>query len=110
MAKRKTKKVAPISTPELDKMRAVQEQSQAIGSFIEWLSTKDYVIGRHLTMEEVDQLGLDPDETNIIPVYSSIEKILAEYFEIDLNKVEQERTKLLEQIQDANVKSKANGN
>lgn len=115
MAKRKKQKVTVLNidgsnaTEELDKMKAVQNESQAIGAFIEWLGTKDYVIGRHLSMEEMDEMGLDPDETNIVPVYTSIEKMLAEYFEIDLNKVEKEKMKILDNLRETNER-KNNGN
>lgn len=66
------------STPELDKMLAVKEKSQPIGEFLEWLACEWHI---HLP--------------------ASIEELLAEYFEaeyfeIDLTKMEKERQALLD--------------
>lgn len=98
------------NTPELEKLRSVRDQSQQIGAFIEWLNAKDYVIGRYLSEAELETADLDINGPNIVPIYGSIEKLLAEYFEIDLIKVEEERSKLLEQVQESHTKRKVNGN
>lgn len=75
-------------TPELDKMKAVQSESQIIGRFIEEMS------GRSPGMI----LAAYDDRDRLWPVTHSIEKILAEYFDIDLVKVEKERRAILESI------------
>lgn len=72
---------------ELEKMHAVKEKSQAIGEFLEWLiSDKELVIGRW-----------DSDGT-LHPKYVSIENLLAEFFGIDLKKVEKEKRAILDKI------------
>jgi len=69
-------------TPELDKMHVVRSASQSIGRFIDWL--------RGHRMEICYR-----EEGKFLPMPESVEKLLARYFEIDLNKVEEERQALL---------------
>jgi len=61
-----------IPTPEIDKMHAVKDRSQAIGEFIEWIrSEKEY------------EIAFYPEGSDTLwPVNTSIEKLLAEHFEI----------------------------
>lgn len=75
-------------TPELDKMKDVQPQSQIIGQFLDWLFHE-----KHRTIAEIPD-GMEKWQ----PVGGSIESILAEYFEIDVSKVENERRAILESI------------
>ncbi len=79
-----------METPELDKMRAVKDKSQAIGEFIDWLR-----------QDNCDICEMD-DNGHYLPIYQSIEKWLAEYFEIDLNKCEEERRAILDAIREQN--------
>lgn len=81
--KHKTK----LKTPELDKMNLIQDKSQEIGRFIEWLGERD---------PQLYLCECAKEEEGFFPVYPNIEKLLAEYFEIDLNKVEKERCDLLD--------------
>jgi hypothetical protein len=77
--------------PECEKLSAVAEKSNVIGEFLEWLqSDEGYVIGYW-----------DEPYGGYTREYKHIEKWLAEYFEIDLNKVEQERRALLEWLREA---------
>lgn len=78
----KTKTYPP--TPELDKMKALTEKSQAIGEFIDLFLAEKGMILCHET------------EVGFLPCSVSIEKLLAEFFGIDLNKVEEERRAILE--------------
>jgi len=80
------------ATPECEKLHAVKDKSQAIGEFLDWLKNeKHYFIAERV----VDFIHEDSD---LMPVWTSIEELLAEYFEIDLNKVEQEKRQLLNHI------------
>jgi len=81
-----------IETPELDKMRDVREKSQLIGNFLSWLEEEKYCIG-------VWNIRYNEYE----PTRLSIEKLLAQYFEIDLDKAEQERSQLLESIRNEQI-------
>ncbi len=86
----KTKKVKTQleypPTPELDKMKEVKSKSQIIGEFLEWLQ-EDYTIGRY-----------DLCSAELFEVSKPIEEWLAKYFQIDLQKVEEERSNILEWI------------
>lgn len=73
--------------PECDKMKEVSEKSQAIGEFIEWLGYEKNIYLMH------------EDET---PVRMSMEVMLAEFYNIDLKKVEQERQQMLDEIRSQN--------
>jgi hypothetical protein len=76
--------------PECDKMQAVQSKSQVIGEFLEWLNGK-YVIAQWVEVEGYK-------EEQLLPAHTVIEKLLAEYFEIDLEKVEAEKREILEEL------------
>ena len=64
--------------PEHEKLKAIHHESQAIGSFLEWMKS-EY-----------------PKETRLPPY--SIQFLLAEYFEIDEDKLELEKRAMLETI------------
>jgi len=77
-------------TPELDKMKAVRNQSQCIGAFLDWLFNEKRQMICEISPDGVDWLPTDNQD---------IQKILAEYFGIDLQKVEAERRAILERLQ-----------
>lgn len=104
---------------ELEKLEAISDKSQAIGEFLEWLcGTKNYHIAKYLTEEEYEREdnvywvdGLYEKEQfkrheigkeELMPIHINIEKLLAEFFEIDLDKVEEERKEILEEIKNKN--------
>ena len=77
--------------PECERMRAVKDQSQAIGAFLEWVrSTKGWT----LTEPWTDEYGRE----SRIPASFVMEDLLAEFFKIDLKKVEEEKCALLDHI------------
>ena len=95
---------------EIEKIAAVQDESNAISGFIDWLSDNNYAICEYREVEEEN-----PDEAVLatvgivedLPPYmverwaikrESHEQLLAKYFEIDLDKVEAERLGFLERI------------
>jgi hypothetical protein len=100
--------------PELAKMAKAKDKSQEIGRFIDWLrEVKGWVfceehehddgclerVARFEGDEEGDVemvCGLRNGE--LMPVHFSHEQLLAEYFEIDLQKVEEERRAILEDL------------
>jgi hypothetical protein len=82
-------------TPELDKMKSVNEKSQAIGEFLDLFLPEK---GIRLMRLEQPQGDETIEECRYVPVNQSVEKLLAEYFEIDLNKCEKERRAILEHI------------
>jgi len=83
-----------VEYPECEKMSKVKEQSQIIGEFLDWLQNE-----RGITLAEY---GSGLNNQHLYPIYKTIEKILAEYFEIDLDKVEQERRAMLDVLRKKN--------
>lgn len=103
------------STPELDKIKLVKERSQAIGEFLDWLGGEKGVIlakshthgpacagwdegrGRFNPRGDGPYCELGPDG-RLWPYRKQTEDLLAEFFDIDLKKVEKERRALLAAI------------
>ena len=67
-----------VLTPECDRLHAVVDKSQVIGKFLEWFCLEHQVV---------------------LP--KSINNLLAEFFDIDEEKVEQEKRTILEQLRRA---------
>lgn len=91
----------PPETPTLDRMRELKVKSQAIGEFLEWLQHNGVQLmfyhehSERCEDEDGDQMcGLSED--SLMPEHRGIERLLADFFEIDLKKVEEERTALLD--------------
>ena len=77
--------------PELEKMKAVNNESQSIGQFLEWLDERGLAVCK-IT---------EHHNPVYMPTTQGIEGLLAEYFSIDLVKVENEKRKILEGLQNA---------
>lgn len=77
--------------PEHEKQRAIVDKSQAIGEFLEWLPSTGIVFGKW------DAEGRDRMWATRI----DIEKLLAEYFEIDLEKIEEEKRQMIDEMRAA---------
>jgi len=78
--------------PEHIKLKAISQFSQKIGEFVDWLS------------ESQIQL-CEPDKyDDYTPVRTSIQKLLADFFEIDLNRIEEEKQQMLEELRALNDK------
>lgn len=70
--------------PEHDKLMKIRDKSQAIGEFVEWLAGQGIHFG---TYDDFDRFQM---------VRADIQGRLAEYFEIDLNRLEAEKRAMLE--------------
>jgi hypothetical protein len=72
--------------PQLAKMEEAQTASQAIGEFLDWLSE-----------QRIDLCSVIPGtgHDRWAPITDGAEKLLARYFDIDLNAVERERRAVL---------------
>ena len=82
--------IKKLRTPTLDKMLANKGESQSIGNFIKWLSEKNYIISEY---------GAERGQRDtLFPARHNTEKLLAEYFEIDLDAAERERRKILAKL------------
>lgn len=84
---------------ECEKMLAVKEKSQAIGEFIVWLrEEKGILLAEYHTHDEScdggNACGIYSDQP--VPWRHNMERLLAEFFGIDLEKVEEEKQAMLE--------------
>jgi len=73
---------------EHEKLKEIQEQSQICGEFLEWLNS-EYEIFLCKSDGKLDQY---------YPCSQSRDKLLAEFFNIDLDKLEQEKRKMLDEL------------
>lgn len=77
-----------MNTPEHDKLAKIQDKSQVIGEFIEWLGEKwDIYLGH-------DVGGVD----DLIRAYEPLQTYLADFFEIDQQKLAEEKDGMLSEI------------
>lgn len=84
-----------VETPEHDKQHAILEKSQAIGEFLEWLQTKGI------------ELAVYPNDggyEHLMPYRKSIQMILADYFNIDLGKIEAEKRAIIKELSEHPIK------
>lgn len=76
--------------PEHDKMMAVAKESDAIGRFIDH---GPYVLASWSTDDDGNDI--------LVQSWKSIEQVLADWFEIDLDKIEHEKRAMLDGIREA---------
>lgn len=77
----------PLFTPELNRIKEIQQQSKICGEFLEWLQTK-YAIFRKTEPKEEPFYRGNGD-------YINIEHVLSEFFDINMSEVEMERQLIL---------------
>ncbi len=78
-----------------EKLKKVQDESQSIGDFLSWLNDhKKIVLGSYY--RDGDCLNTDLEELR--PIMKKHETLLAEYFGIDLDKLEEEKRAILKSI------------
>lgn len=80
--------------PEHEKMKAIAEESQKQGDFLQWLMDHGYALCERRKSEV----------TPYWPTYKTISTLLALYHKIDLKKIEQEKRAMLEEIRKSNKK------
>ena len=75
-----------MTYPECEKLAKIAPESQKIGEFLDWLRNQ----GIHLCKwEETHCSAGDPED--LVEIREPRENLLAKYFEVDLDKVEEER-------------------
>ena len=82
--------MSKVETPTLDRMLEIQENSQLCGEFLEWLQGKYAMFELRTPRDEPFYHGSGD--------YINAEKLLAEFFEIDLKEAEREKEELLKAI------------
>lgn len=90
-----------VPTPELDRLALISDKSQAIGDFLEWSRMTLCKPHEHepecYAGAQRPQCGLAEGE--FVPVMRPIRKLLAEYFDIDEQKCEDEKRAILDELQ-----------
>lgn len=75
--------------PEHDKLKAISDDSQTIGEFLDNCG---------YTLCEFRESPTLSDYSEFVPLRKSIQDVLAEYFGIDLNLIEKEKRAMLEEL------------
>ena len=81
-----------LKTPTLDEMVEIQEQSQLCGEFLDWFLRKYTVFYRKQKRESPYANVMGNGD------YINKEKLLAEFFDIDLDEAEREKDMLLQSL------------
>lgn len=82
--------------PEHEKLSAIRDKTQICGEFLEWL--REEKEARLCVVNEYDEY---------IPLYTRVEDLLAEFFEIDLNILQKEKDKMYKELQKCNGQEKS---
>jgi hypothetical protein len=81
--------------PEHEKLHEVVDKSQALGEFLDvWLPSQG------LTICEIDD---EISETRFFPTHRTIKSMLADFFDIDQKKIDEEKEQMLRDIRSANA-------
>jgi hypothetical protein len=96
--------------PEHEKMVKIKGNAQTIGEFMEWLGIKRIILCRYHDHTDAcfgpkDNLGIRENmcgyrNDDLSPIYVEITDLLADYFRIDLKKIEEEKHQMLEELQE----------
>jgi hypothetical protein len=91
---------APVKFPEHEKLKAVQPRSQSCGELLDWLRhEKGLVLAEWATPtwqeEGYTQEPRRPMEPRLVVAVVDVRKLLAEFFGIDQQKLEEEKEAML---------------
>lgn len=75
--------------PQCAKLASVADESANIGEFIEWLESKGIMLGHNVQFEERSR-------PEFVPISTPTEKLLADFYGIDLVALEKEKREILE--------------
>lgn len=91
-----------MKLPEHDKIKALDGHNQTVGEFLDWLrDEKGYHICEYMERREESEADEWLPE-GYYTINTSTERLLAEYFNIDLAVIEQEKRDMLEEMRAAN--------
>lgn len=93
--------------PEHTKLEKVVDKSQVCGEFLDWLeSSNRFLCTYHKHSDDCyDELGdlvCESPTEYPIPLHTNINDLLAEFFNIDRTKIEQEKCQMLDEIRRTN--------
>ena len=89
-----------VAYPEHEKVEKLDRKNETVGEFLDWLTPQS----SGYTVAEKDPMNNDD---RLVYVSKSNEKIIAEYFDIDLKKLEKEKRKMLADIRKGPVGDKS---
>lgn len=89
---------------EHERLALIKDKSQAIGEFLEWLRNEQVRFARHHEHDESCDFGCSDWLESHEYAYMPVENLLAKYFGIDLNKLEQEKRQMLADLRLAHAK------
>lgn len=81
--------------PEHQKLKAIVDRSQTCGEFIDWLEGREIYLCEHVYDDDTFQ-------GNYYRIRSTLQQLLAEFFEIDLKKIGDEKDAMLEELRSLN--------
>lgn len=86
--------------PEHTKQSAVLDKAHLIGEFLDWLDSKD------IHLSELREIGPGDDKA-LDWLSEGPEKLLAEFFDIDLDKIHKEKDAMLAEMRRMNHEERA---
>jgi hypothetical protein len=96
----------PTFYPEHEKLKKVSEKSQVIGEFIDWLGERDDPI--HLAhWVESGRSTVHGPEHELVYARVPINRLLAEFFGIDLDCLEDEKRAMLDDLRRKQAEAEA---
>lgn len=84
--------------PMSDKLLAVQAKSALLSEFLDWLGEQNIAL---CTLQELEYADGGFTKPRWQPLNKSFEQLLADFFEIDLKQLEDERRDILDKIREA---------
>lgn len=87
--------ITPNEHPEHEKLDKIRHKSQAVGEFLDWLAEEKGV--RLCTLQKVEEFS----GRQYWPIRVSNQEIIAEFFDIDLDKLDKEKQEMLDSLRKA---------
>lgn len=84
-----------MAYPEHEKLKLIKSRSKEVVDFWHWLDVKGYILCQHVGKEQ-----------EIAPAIKPFQILLHEYFEIDINKLGEEKDAMVAEMRDAQAKCK----
>ena len=86
---------------ECEKLSKVAAQSQKCGEFLEWLLERYSLCEVHKHDNDCEDCGYL--QNDLVLIHVNVQKLLAEFFGIDLKKLEEEKMEFLTELRQNNV-------
>lgn len=102
--------------PECEKVRRIQNKTQICGEFLDWLREHEKIVlattHHHSDECKGEENDFKPEcdlyDGELIPIYLSVENLVARFFGIDLDKVESEKQAILAEIRAKDERERCN--